>query len=82
MIEICCGALSAMAVLGAFLAGFAAGRKACELPARGSAAHEESEEEKRLLHEEQRAFENMLHYNMDTAYGLADGAALLPGGEK
>lgn len=81
MIEICCGAVGALAVLGAFLLGAAVGKKYCEAPVRGSAGCEESEEEKRLLLEEQQAFENMLHYNMDTAYGLGDGGDGLAGGE-
>lgn len=72
MIEICCGAVGAMAVLMAFLLGTAVGKKHCEPTGTGSAGCEENEEEKRRLHEEQQAFENMLHYNMDTAYGLGD----------
>jgi len=81
MIEICCGALGALAVVAAFLLGAAAGKQNYETPARSQAGCEESEEEKRLLHEEQQAFENMLHYNMDTAYGLVDCGRGLGGGE-
>ena len=78
MIEFCCGAIGALAVLAAFLLGIAAGRK---MGGRG-VPHHESEEERLLLHEEQRAFENMLHYNMDTAYGLAAMAAAEMGGDR
>ena len=81
MIEICCGALGALAVLAAFLLGAAAGKRYGETPVRAMAGCEESEEEKRLLHEEQQAFEDMLHYNMDTAYGLGDCRGVLTGGE-
>ena len=81
MIEICCGALGALAVLAAFLLGAAAGKRYCEIPVRGPAGSEESEEEKRMLHEEQQAFEDMLHYNRDTAYGLGDCGRGSLGGE-
>lgn len=81
MIEVCCGALGALAVLAAFLLGTAVGKQYNETPARGPAGCEESEEEKRLLHEEQQAFEDMLHYNMDTAYCLGDCRGVLTGGE-
>ena len=37
------------------------------------AAEEASEEERRQLLAEQRAFESMLNYNQDTAYGLNKG---------
>ena len=80
MIEICCGALGAMAVLGAFLAGFAEGRKAQAAPVMERAPREASEEEKCRLREEQSAFEHMLRYNRDTAYGLGEGFGV--GGEE
>ena len=81
MIEICCGALGALAVLAAFLLGTVVGKRYGESPARGPVGCEENEDMSRQLREEQQAFEDMLHYNMDTAYGLGDGGGVLAGGE-
>ena len=76
MIEICCGALGALAVLAAYWLGIATGRKYAGTPVTGSTADGDNEKERLLLYAEQRAFEDMLHYNMDTAYGLGDSVAL------
>ena len=46
------------------------------------AQSEANEEEKRVLLEEQQAFEDMLHYNMDTAYGMKNRGGVLLGGER
>ena len=81
MIGICCGALGALAVLAAYWLGIAAGRKCAGTLVTGSAAGDDNEKEQRLLYAEQRAFEDMLHYNMDTAYGLGDSVALEEGGD-
>ena len=70
MIEICCGAMGALAVIAAFLLGAAGERRLRGRTAGTLARSEENEEEKRVLLEEQQAFEDMLHYNMDTAYGM------------
>ena len=81
MIEIFCGALGALAVITAFLLGKASEKRQGGGVMNHPAGQEENEEERRLLREEQQAFEDMLHYNMDTAYGLGDREAVLTGGE-
>ena len=43
------------------------------------AAEEASEEERRQLIADQRAFESMLSYNQDTAYGLNKGLSEMVG---
>lgn len=82
MIEICCGAMGALAVIAAFLLGAAGERRLRGRTAGTLAQSEENEEEKRVLLEEQQAFEDMLHYNMDTAYGMKNRGGVLLGGER
>ena len=70
------GALGTLAVLALLTLGCFIGWKANTAFRQHStrvAAEEASEEERRQLQAEQRAFENMLNYNQDTAYGLNKG---------
>lgn len=67
------GAVGITAVLLLLALGCAIGwklRKAWEAHTRRAVADEASEEERRAMKAEQQAFESMLNYNMDTAYGL------------
>ena len=75
------GALGALVVLLALTLGLMLGWKAREMLSRNRTVCSESDDEKRRAQEEQRAFENMLHYNMDTAYGLNAGTEDLMGGD-
>lgn len=67
------GALGMLAVLGLLAAGAAIGwkaRGAWQEHARKAVAKEATEEERKQLAEEQRAFEGMLNYNLEQAYGM------------
>lgn len=69
------GALGVVAVLALLAGGFAAGWRAHTLwrvYTRKEAAREATEEERKSLAAEQRAFETMLNYNLDAAYGGPD----------
>ena len=79
--EILYGALGALMVLLALTLGLALGWKARDLLKIHRTVRTENEEEKRRVWEEQQAFEHMLHYNMDTAYGLNAGLGDLMGGD-
>lgn len=66
------GVLAALVLLGL---GFAAGWKASRAwreHARRTAVQEATEEERRRLEAEQRAFEGLMGYNRETAYGIRD----------
>lgn len=71
------GALGGIIALCVFIAGFAVGwwmrgqsRHVCLQTERGP--HKETERERRQR-EEQEAFDSMMHYNADDAYGLRAG---------
>lgn len=67
------GALGMLAVLGLLVGGAAIGwraRGAWQERARQAVAKEATEEERRQLMEQQRAFEGMLNYNVEQAYGM------------
>lgn len=70
------GALGVLVVLALLALGIFVGWKAntaFRLHSTRVAAEEASEEERRQLVADQRAFESMLNYNQDTAYGLNKG---------
>ncbi len=71
MIHLMYGAVGALSVLVLLMLGFIAGWKANETYAaqKRPAAEEVTEEQRRRLIAQQQAFEEMLHYNQDTAYG-------------
>ncbi len=76
------GALGTLTVLGLLTLGVFIGWKANNAFRKHSnrvAAEEASEEERRQLIAEQRAFESMLNYNPDTAYGMNKGLDDLEG---
>ncbi len=80
MMAVFCGAVGALLVIAVLALGVIIGWKAREMPGRRCAA-ERNGEEKGRMGEEQRAFEDMLHYNMNTAYGMNGGLERLMGGE-
>ena len=70
------GAVGALAVVALVAVGVFIGWKANDAFRAHSnrvAAEEASEEERRQLIADQRAFECMLNYNQDTAYGMNKG---------
>ena len=76
MVNIILGAVGALAVmlliaLGVFIGWNA--NNAFRSHSNKVAAEEASEEERRQLLADQRAFEAMLNYNQDTAYGMHKG---------
>lgn len=79
--EILYGALGALMVLLALILGLALGWKARDMLKIHRSVRTENEEEKHRAWEEQQAFEHMLHYNMDTAYGMNAGIGDLTGGD-
>ena len=67
------GAMGMLAVLGLLAAGTVIGWKAHGAwyeRARKAVAEEATEEERRQIVEQQRAFEGMLNYNLEQAYGM------------
>ena len=79
MINFLLGAAGMLAVLGLLILGAFFGWKAREL-FQVNAVQEVSEAERRRFEAEQQAFESMLNYNADTAYGLTGGVENLQGG--
>lgn len=76
MLYVLYGAVGVLAALGLLGLGFFAGWKARKLwqeHTRRAAVQEASEEERRRLEAEQRAFEGLMGYSPETAYGIADG---------
>ena len=83
MIYLIYGAAGALAVMGVLAAGIHIGWKAADLTEkyrRSSAAGQETEEQRRQLKAQQQAFESMLSYNTDTAYGIDPAFHALMGG--
>lgn len=79
------GAAGILAVLGLLALGGAMGWKIHGVwldHTRKAVAKEATEEERRLLTEQQRAFEGMLHYNTEQAYGLTRRLEELAGGDQ
>ena len=74
------GAAGTLAVLGLVSLGAFCGWKAREQFQQKS-VQEVREEERRRIEEEQRAFGEMLGYNIETAYGMTGGVENLFGGE-
>ena len=74
------GALGALLVLGSAALGFFMGRRGSRPPQTAPERASESVDEgqRQALQEQQRAFERMLSYNAEVAYGMAEG---LPGEE-
>lgn len=68
------GAVVALLILASFFAGAAVGvklgRKMAEPRPSSGSTEEPSEEERRRIMEDQRAFEDLLHYNTDIVYKL------------
>ena len=56
-------------------------KEACEKYGRKSETEEIGQEQRRQLLAQQQAFEEMLHYNQDTAYGVAAGLDAMQGGD-
>ena len=79
MIYFVIGAAGTLTVLGLLSLGAFLGWKARERFTQRT-VQEFSEEEHRRILEEQRAFEAMLSYNIDTAYGVDSGVAKIFGG--
>lgn len=67
------GAVGTLAVLSLLSLGFFIGWKANDAFVKQSrlrAAEEATEDQKRMLLAQQQAFESMLNYNIETAYGM------------
>ena len=79
MIYVIYGAVGTLAVLGLLFLGAFCGWKACEINRKNIITSEVNAEAQRRFMEEQQAFESMLHYNQDTAYGMNRGVAELGG---
>lgn len=78
------GALGVLAVLGLLALGVFIGWKANSAFRAHSAkvaVQEASEEERRQLVAQQRAFESMLNYNVEAAYGMTKPLEELAGGD-
>ena len=76
MEAVICGALGALLVLGLLTLGFFMGwrgRQARENGPEQGDGEGCTEQERMELREQQRAFEGMLNYNADVAYGLTGG---------
>lgn len=70
------GAAGVLCVLALLALGFALGwkgRTVWDARARRAVDRESDERERRELREQQRAFEGMLNYSADTAYGMDGG---------
>ncbi len=74
------GAAGTLAVLGLVSLGAFCGWKAKER-FQQKAVQEVREEERRRVEEDQRAFNDMLNYNIDTAYGMTGSVENLFGGD-
>lgn len=73
MIYLVYGAVGTLAVLGLLSLGFFIGWKAHNAfvkLSRQKAAEEATEDQKRMVRAQQQAFESMLNYNFETAYGM------------
>ena len=84
MVYLMYGAGGMLAVLAVFFLGGLLGwklREAFVKYRRRSAAQEATQEQRRELAAQQQAFEEMLRYNQDTAYGITGGVEVLRGGE-
>lgn len=78
------GAGGMLAVLALLAAGMLLGWRANDAFGKYSAqraAEEATEEQVRQLAAQQQAFESMLSYNQDTAYGLQSGVSAAEGGD-
>lgn len=83
MIYLIYGAVGALMVLGVLAAGVFIGWKAGDAARKyggSSTAGQETEEQRRQLKAQQQAFESMLSYNTDTAYGIDPAFSALMGG--
>lgn len=80
MINFLLGAAGMLAVLGLLVLGAFLGWKARERFQKKT-VQELDEETRRRFEAEQQAFEDMLNYNIDTAYGLNCGVENLLGGD-
>lgn len=82
MVYLMYGAGGTLAVLAVFFLGGFLGWKLRETFSHyrtAKEAQEISQEQRRELAAQQQAFEQMLHYNQDTAYGIGAGVELLGG---
>ncbi|MBR3704146.1 MAG: hypothetical protein IKM11_01470 [Oscillospiraceae bacterium] len=76
MIYLVYGALGALTVISLLLLGCFLGWMACrafDRYRRKSAAQEATSEQRQKMREQQEAFEQMLHYDRDTAYAISAG---------
>ena len=84
MIYLMYGAGGMLVILTVFFFGGFLGWKACEGVGkynRKRTAQEATQEQRRELAAQQQAFEEMLRYNQDTAYGIGAGVEVLRGDE-
>lgn len=85
MIYLMYGVGGTLAVLAVFFLGGFLGWKLRETFSQyrtTKAGQEITQEQRRELAAQQQAFEEMLRYNQDTAYGIGAGVELLGGGER
>ena len=84
MIYLMYGAGGMLVILTVFFFSGFLGWKACEgvgKYSRKRTAQEVTQEQRRELAAQQQAFEEMLRYNQDTAYGIGAGVEVLRGDE-
>ena len=85
MMSLIYGAVGMLAVLVLLAVGGFLGWKATRMfdrYRRERAEEEITQEQRRQLVAQQQAFEEMLRYNQDTAYGMAAGFGAMQGGEE
>lgn len=81
MFAVIYGAIGTIAVLLLLAVGIVLGWKGARY-SRTKWQTESQEENRHRLETEQRAFETMLHYNSDTAYGQYDASVTMGGDEE
>ena len=71
------GTVAALVVLGVFLLGVTCGMKVAGWKQSIPSPEKATEEERRRLQEDQKAFESLLQYNIDVVYGNDPGGESL-----
>ena len=85
MVSLIYGAVGMLVVLGLLALGAFLGWKVTRMSdryRRERVQEEMTQEQRRELAAQQQAFEEMLRYNQDTAYGLAAGLGMTQGGDE